>query len=456
MRVRVLFVLFLLLAMPLFAQEDFGDFGLSGSGGDFDDTGFGFSSSSGPAVKISGEAKAELTLFFDDMSSSEKRKIGELGDIFSGSLNFDASGSAAEAVIKLKLVPVFDGSSPIDIDEAYVRAFFGPLTIQGGLRKLSWGKADSFGPLDVINPIDYSDLTKLSDPQSVKIARPLIHASWSLGAFSKLEAVFVPWFEGHRFDTTGRWTPGQITILQAKLPKGGAAIKVEGLYPETNALRYFQAGARFTTTIGSSDFGFQYYYGMLSRPAVSFYLEYPSFDTWVPTVGYNPYQQFGVDFARVIAGFNLRAEAGINMTGDFDGTKKGIENPALVWSLGFDRDLVWGINLNLQGTGKIRLFHGKINSDPYFMIDCEAGTDMTSTRITAKVSRKFLRDELELKTTALWGIEDKDFLIMPAIVWSRNDVSTELAAGFFGGDKSGELGQYRDNAFVRVSLSYTF
>ena len=90
------------------------------------------------------------------------------------------------------------------------------------------------------------------------------------------------------------------------------------------------------------------------------------------------------------------------------------------------------------------------------MEDCEAGTDLSSTRITGIVSRKFLRDELELKLSALWGIEDKDFLAMPAIIWSRNDVSAELSAGFFGGDKEGELGQYTDNNFIRVSLSYSF
>jgi hypothetical protein len=371
-------------------------------------------------------------------------------------LNFTASGGSAQGVINLNLVPDFDGSSPVELDEAYVRAFFGPVTVEGGVRKLTWGKADSFGPLDVVNPLDYRDLTKLSDPQSIKISRPMIRTVWSLGAFSKLEAVFVPWFEGHKFDTSGRWMPGQVKTLQTF-----GIDAVDYLDTRIRTLEYFQAGTRFTTSIGSSDIGFQYYYGRLPRPAVNFYLAayYP-----VPEINYNAYHQIGMDFARVIAGFNLRAEAGANITEDTDGTDGAIENPSLVWSLGFDRNLVWGIKINLQGAGRIRLFQDKLGGYmvvqgvplPPIPTDCEAGSGLSSTRITGIVSRKFFNDEFELKASCLWGIEDKDFLIMPGLIWRRNGAGAELYVGFFGGDREGELGQYHDNGFIRMILSYTF
>ena len=428
---KYLFLILLLAPIILYAQDGFG----------FDEFDFGFS---GASVSIGGEASAELKGFFDDFGSTDRIKNIKPGDIFSGNLTFGASGSAAEGLVSLNLFPVFDGSSPVQIDEAFVRAFFGPFTVTGGLRKLSWGKADSFGPLDVINPIDFSDLSNISDPQGVKISRPLIHADWAFGSFSKLEAVFVPWFQGDTFATSGRWTPSQVKAL---LETG---INVDDYYPETDTLEYAQAGLRFTTSLGASDLGFQYYYGRLPRPAVTLRLS----PTPEPLVNYNNYHQIGVDFAQVIAGFNLRAEAGANITSDLDGDDGTVENPAIVWSLGFDRDLFLGLNLNLQGTGRVRLFHNRIGSSIFQ--DCEAGSDLTSTRITGIISRKFLRDELELKLTGLWGIEDKDFLLMPAIGWSRNDVSVELSAGFFGGDEKGELGQYRDNAFARLSLSYSF
>jgi len=492
-----LFLFFLFVSpLSLEAEEDFG-FGDS-------DFGFGDVSPSSFSIKIGGQVSAEFKAFYNEMDSAENFKNMKLGDIFSGKLSFDAGGSFAQGIIKFNLSPDFGGTSPISIDEAFARAFFGPVTIEAGLRKLSWGRADSFGPLDVINPLDYSDLTKISDPQSIKITRPMIHGILSLGSFTKLEAVFVPWSQGHKFATSGRWAPAQVNELRAAIEQTlnsaidgisqypdlllqdtekqefyylinsiGSSLENEiysgNLYPDTNTLRYAQAGLRLTTSVSSSDFGFQYYFGSIQRPVITGLNPYAFFtpppmakpeltdihgEALTPKISYNYYHQIGVDFARVIAGFNLRAEAGVNLTKDLDGTDGVVENPAIIWSLGFDRDVFAGINLNVQGTGRVRLFHNRLGDDP--LTDCEAGTSMSSTRITGIVSRKFLREELELRTTALWGIEDGDFLIIPAVVWSRNDIKAEISAGFFGGNKNGELGQYRDNSFIKLMMAYSF
>ena len=513
-------ILLIVLIFPLTglaAQEDFG-FGDASDLSSGDSGGFGFGASggrgsgSGLFVKVSGEVSAELTGFYNDFNSAEELKKTTLGDVFLGKLNFSAGGSAAEAVINFNLRPVFDGTSPIEIDEAFVRAFFGPITVEGGLRKITWGKADSFGPLDIVNPLDYQDLTQLSDPRSVKIARPMIRAAWALGSFTKLEAVFLPTFAGHKFASAGRWTPGVFTgaydlmasaienkanvylgiIYMAHFGETGIAAAIaergeyirnemnlwassvnpEDLFPNTKTLKYAQGGLRFTTSLGSNDFGFQYYFGRFLRPAISITIDNgflspknpanpydpntnPVINTNAISIGdYNYYHQIAADFARVAAGFNIRAEAGFNLTKDLKGTDGAVENPAFVWSLGFDRDLFWGINLNLQGNGRLRLMQNKLGSNP--LADCEAGSKISSTRITAIISKKFIRDELELKVSGLWGIEDRDFLIMPSVTWSRNDVSVGASAGFFGGDKNGELGQYKKNSYIRIFLSYEF
>ena len=442
----------------------------------------------GISIKLNGGIDAELKAFFNDFESGDTIKNAKLGDIFQGNLDLSVSSQVADGVLKFKLAPVFDGSfSPITIDEAFARVYFGPVNIEGGLRKLTWGKADSFGPLDIINPLDYSDLSALSDPQSIKLARPLLHISWNMGmgntiSNSKLEAVFVPWFEGHNFADSGRWAPGQITTLPGSVADGIASSytlpeserqrienaleewinsgAISGYYPDTQTLEYAQAGLRFTASMGSSDWGFQYYYGRLARPAVNLSAE-PGFYTGASIdasrinidIAYNPVHQIGLDFARVIGGLNFRAEAGANITSDLDGTNGSIYNPSLFWCIGFDRDVL-GIDFNVQGTGSIRLSHDKIDDNP--MLDTEAGKDMTSSRITLVLSKKFFRDELEIRARGLWGIEDQDFLVMPGILWSRNGVSAELSAGFFGGNKKGELGQYRDNCYIKATLGYRF
>ena len=438
--------LFVLLILPLsmYAQDGFG----------FGDDNFGFSSAPSPSfrVNINGEVSAELTSYLDDFYSGERLRQSSLGDIFSGSLNFEASGSAAQAVINLDLSGSNRAEGPVEINEAYLRAFFGPVTVEGGIRRISWGRADSFGPLDIVNPLDLSDLSRLSNPKSVKISRPMIRFIWNLGSFTRLEGVFLPAFQADRYAITGRWAPSQIRAL-GQIP-GFDQDKLDNLYWDSNnTLEYAQGGLRFTTTINSLDLGFQYYSGRYTRPAMIFLLDI-TIPSYVPDrIAYNHYHHIGFDLAMVLGGFNLRGEFGANLSSDMDGRDGTVENPSLVWSLGFDRDLFWDINLNLQGSGSLMLFHDRIGDQ---FTDIESGRNLSSSRITGIISRTFLRDELDVKLTGLWGIEDKDFLVMPSISWSRNDAAIELAMGFFAGNREGELGQYRSNNFIRTTLSYRF
>ena len=510
---RVLFVCLLLsFSVMLFAQNDFG-FG-------FDDEDSGSSASSGSgaplAVNIGGKVGMAMLGYTDEVSQGFSH-VWRPGRI-DGRLDFSASGSFGEAVINLKINPAgfitqlqgesdskFNGfSNIIALDEAYARAWFGDFEIEAGMRKLTWGKADSLGPLDVINTLDYSELTSLSDVMNIKIANALIHGSYRFGQFSKIETLFVPVFEPWHFASKGRWAPAQMSKLSSSVQQlaastgtyassiddtkkaflrqyaaealSGMAAQIAEAYPDTTTLDYAQAGLRFTTTIGSADIGAQYYYGWLGQPAIDISDFTTSMETVVgaalaqaskrkdvdaalqqivlPKIMYNRYHQIGVDWAQVLLGFNVRAEFAANITDDLEGDDGAVYNPHLAWSFGFDRDLVWGINLNLQANETVKLFYDKISDNP--LLDTEAGTDMTSTRLTAALSKKFLRDELELRAAALWGIEDSDFLIMPAIIWTKDAVQLEVSGGFFGGDEEGQLGQYHDNSFIKVGIKYSF
>jgi hypothetical protein len=88
--------------------------------------------------------------------------------------------------------------------------------------------------------------------------------------------------------------------------------------------------------------------------------------------------------------------------------------------------------------------------------DIEGGTEITTTRVIAILSRKFLRDELECRAALVWDIEDKDFVVMPALIWTKEEIAVSCSGGIFGGEKEGQLGRYRKNNFVKLSLTYTF
>jgi hypothetical protein len=439
---------FVSLSLP--AQDSGFGFGFDGETAE-DRSGGGIPGSMARAVSIGGEVSASLLGYVDDFAEGASHT--RLGDIFSGKLNFAAETSRADAVINLNLRPPAGSpaTAPMAIDEAYLRAYFGSLDLEGGLRKLTWGKADSFGPLDVINPLDNSEMTDPGDVMNLKIARPLIHASYRIGSFSRIEGVFVPTFEPIRLAEEGRWRPIQMAQLD-QLAAAGVPVN----RPDTATFDYAQAGARFTTTIGPADVGVQYWYGRLTKPAVTMTFAPSSPPSLLPSVVslvYNPYHQIGVDWAQVLFGFNVRTELAANITEDLSGDDGTVYNPHLAWSFGFDRDLLWGVNLNIQANETITLLHNKIAGSP---LDVEADAGITSTQIIAALSKKFFRDEIEARAALIWEPEAGDFLITPSLVWTKDAVSVELSGGIFGGNEDGQFGQYRDNGFVKAGIAYTF
>ena len=460
-------------------EPDYGEFPSFGGG-----TFGSLSSGNSPSVSINGDVSAAVIGYFNEMADGASAINTRDMFMFSGKLKFHAQTSFAEAVINLKLVPAL---IPVSIDEAYIGAFFGGFSISAGLKKLAWGKADQMGPLDIINMPDASKLfIEMADSNNlmdVKIATPIIHASYRFGMFSKIEGVFLPSFEitsmavSSAFDTSNpvlaavigvnsltRWMPAQMDDLSALLKNGlyigGNPINFKFMETQTNTLDYTQAGLRFTTTIGSVDIGVQYFYGRMFQPAVKFNAPVTLGEDYMIEFIYNTYHHIGLDYAQVLFGFNVRAEFAANITNDIKGDDGYIYNPSLGWSFGFDRDIFAGFNINFQANGNIRLMNDKVGSSNNFLnpagFDIEAGKSVTSTRLTAMFSYKFMRDELELRTAFVWGIEDSDAAIIPSFIWAREDLRAALSGTFFLGDSGGQLGQYKDNNFLKISIAYVF
>ncbi|MCL2210480.1 MAG: hypothetical protein FWB95_00995 [Treponema sp.] len=432
-----------------------------------------------PPVSLGGEISAGVIGYLNEMSEGAGHINTREMFMLSGKLKFSAQSSFAEGVIKIKLIPAI---IPVSIDEAYIGAFFKGFDISAGLKKVTWGKADQFGPLDIINLPDQSklfiEMADNSNLMDVKVANPVIHASYRFGQFSKVECVFLPSFEVVSMavssaltgdsnpmsalligSTSERWIPEKMKDLAKLIPQSE-----KGLKCETSGLDYAQAGLRYTTSINSIDIGAQYFYGRMFQPAVRVNLNPmdpnnpvgPSIEN--VEILFNKYHQIGLDYAQVLAGFNIRAEVAANITEDLNGDYGYIYNPSIGWSLGFDRDLIFGININLQANGTIRLFDDKVSSANIFdsNFDNEAGASMTSTRITSMLSKKFLRDELELRTAVVWGIDSEDCVIIPSLIWIKDSLRAALSGGFFLGDTEGQLGQYKNNNFLKVSLAYSF
>jgi hypothetical protein len=451
-------------------------------------------------LKTGGEIAGELLVFPRDLSGG-RAGAAEWGNLVSAKLNFDVSSPNAEAALHFNLSPrsILDAGkssnllqTPMIIDELYLRAFLGPLTLETGLRKLAWGRADVQGPLDVTNPLDYTDLTNAGDTMGRKIARPMIRASLPLGSVSRLEGVFIPNFQGHRYSLSreDRWYPrvitdmrrdsmiasliGELARINPALLQYGPMMQnaasginlTQANLPETQGLEYAQGGLRFTSTLGQADIGVQYYSGYLFRPAFTMggvenlvtTAQNPAavpaaIAGLSPRFAYNRYHQIGADYTQVLFGFSFRAELAASITGDIAGDDGEVYNPSLGWSAGFDRDF-FGFTLFAEADETIRLFNSKVGGSA--ALDTEAGMSLTSTAITTRISRNFFQDKLELKISLLWNIEAGDIYLMPSAAYVMGDLRAELSGGVFAGKDGGELSQYRDNGYIKTVLKYSF
>ena len=481
------------------------------------DFGFGAQAADGaadvkPALGAGGSLSFSLLAFPSKLADGNFSDSGFLPE---GRLTVEASGSGVDATIGLRLDRSILETRPASLlDEARLRLFLGKTTVEGGLMRVSWGRADSLSVLDVVNPRNLSDLT-LRDENERKIAVPMLRLTESLGERASVELIYLPWFEGDRIATSGPWAPPKLaagkaaleTAMAAQLytsykaslwsavfaPAYAQAMTATGnnsaasyaaaaaaadaqvaavdaslsakaaneaataladpfLSPDTRGLDYSQAGLRIATGSGGVDLGFQYFYGYLTTPAYDMNPASIAAAGGKIPVSWNRYHQVGADMAMVLAGFNIRLEAGANLTEDMSGDDPLVYNPAFVWAAGFDRSLFAGINLNLQAMGKVRMFHDKITS----ALDVESGSDITTTQVAALLLRSFERETVKLELLGLLGAEKLDYMIEPGIVLTAGDAEIALRGRYFGGDTAGDLGQYHDSSYVKLSATYKF
>lgn len=210
-------------------DDDLGSFGFSDDASSGDDFGFSANTTDTSAfsIKVGGGLYTGFPIFFNDFKSIQDTRLGSL---FWGTLHVKATAPVTEAYFGVSLNErtlglnlgddsiVFPAKPQIPgfIDEAYAQLMIGPVVFGGGIKKITWGKADALSVLDIVNPQDLSN-PSVSDITKMKRARPMLYLSSYLPYDMKIEAVFLPVFEGHYLPMGGRWKPAQLDDQQALL-----------------------------------------------------------------------------------------------------------------------------------------------------------------------------------------------------------------------------------------------
>ncbi len=374
---------------------------------------------------------------------------------------------------------------------------------------------------DFLTP-DYID-RRIAEP----MIRAIYNVPKDVGPFtsSKFEFVWTPFMTADRYASDGRWIPTQVRNLEKTLTKYGtdaigetvknleeartklSAVTVaheketdeskknqyenkmnqlseeisdlnalylaqlnnstslaDNLYPDLYQLKYMQAGARFTTTTGSWDWGISYYFGRDKRAS----FDYAKMASYVPEylqgtvkesdkfIDYDFLQVFGIEAAKTIGAYNFRAEAAYNLTSDIAGDDPDVHNNSVAWVFGFDRDLpISELNINIQNQGKYVINHHKIEDSS----DTESGTYATDNKLVLNISDNLAHNKLKPEISAIYSFEHFDLIIMPKITWYVADGLELSARGFYMKnfvENRKEFGDWTENSFVQLGAKYTF
>lgn len=501
------------------AQDmDFGDDFGSDFGGDFGDTASS-SSFAATALSVNGEAQVNFRAYVDDEGTSglpidewntwvdPKGKLG---------LNYSNDSVSADVKFALSKDIITDYKADI-IDELTLEAYLGNFVIQAGKMKVVWGKGDKLHVIDNFNANDYKDFL-IPDYIDRRISEPMVRVLYNApndaGPFTsnRFEFIWTPFMTADRYAASGRWVPTQVKGLEKSLKDiattsisstvealeetklslatapsqekqeklkqlnalylsqlNNSSSLADNLYPDLYQLKYMQAGARFTTTTGSWDWGLSYYFGRDKR--ASFDYENIVHGTYVEKylkgtageddkfIDYDFLQVFGVEAAKTFGAYNFRAEAAYNLTQDVAGDNPRIHNNSVAWVFGFDRDLpISELNFNLQTQGKYIINHDEID-DSKNSIDTEKSTYKTDNKLVLNISDNLAHGKLKPEVSAIYGFEHFDLIIMPKVTWYVSDGLEFSASGMYMQsfiESRSEFGNWHNNSFVQIAAKYTF
>jgi len=426
-------------------------------------------------LEITGQADLPFRLSVNDL---DDKSAWQENSTFNLGLNYTTD--KADFVASLNLDKSVLSKYPEDLfDQLYTTYYINDsFDFSLGFQKVIWGKGDKLHVLDLVNPTDLTDFYN-KDYLDQKLSQFLAKLDVAVGMNSKAEFVFVPTFTADRVATEGPWATTKAVYLKSLATKavgntaasayvsagGGVAgtlamSQVADQYSEisdftenTNSLKYSQAATRFTTSIAGQDLGFIYYYGHLRQPTV--YATSTTLTVDTLKMQYDRVQVFGLEYGSVLAGFNLRGEAGYFMTDDFDGSDPNVANPSFQFLAGFDRGLpLHNLNINIQDMGKLTLMTNDLN---VMDVDYNKDDEYLNNYLVTKISDTFNHEKVKPEVVTFLETRDWDGFVRPKVEWEINgNYSLSMAATFYFGDEDTDFGQFDKNDFVELKAIYRF
>jgi hypothetical protein len=343
--------------------------------------------------------------------------------------------------------------SDLDLWEANIQMSFGPVDLLFGQHAIRWGKSDELNPTDNFTPEDFRELINL-DRAERKIPVPMAQMKIYWPEFT-YEAIWQPYFtpnEGAAKESD--WYFPAIRIFE----ENGFVLDVNEP-PKTIRSNVFAHRLQYRGPI--IDLGISYAYHYNQTPALHIVPpkfvpgQFPPIPLGPPRLrlDYHRVNSIGFEFETVIGGLGLRGEAvytkgeplQLSPFGRFDRDKVRRKDTS-TFVIGADYTFDHDVYLNLQYSGK-NIFHQT----------ADLLVQKYEHQVVWNVSRKFMRDRLELSFSGRYAFNPEGFFITPEIWYRVNNYMTcRLWVNVFGGDDTALFGTYNGNDQVGLEVKIRF
>jgi hypothetical protein len=277
--------------------------------------------------KDEGVDASELKSGYAELSLQARARAGSWGDAY-GELRVRSGLEWGERFTEL------------DLREAYVNLFLGPVDVRVGQQIVAWGRADGFNPTDNLTPRNMNVRSANEDDR--RVANMAVRGWLNLQPV-RLELVWVPFFEPSRFPNFA--LPGPLNMVAPN-------------YPDQNITKGIGA-ARLNLETAAFEGSLSYLVGHATFPGlrlheVSVGIPPPMPPTVDIQVGFSAYrhQVAGFDFATTVGDWlGLRGEVAYQLPFDWE-TRNDVPLPNLAYVLGVDGEPVTNVSIVAQYVGR--------------------------------------------------------------------------------------------------------
>ena len=220
----------------------------------------------------------------------------------------------------------------VDVREAYVNGYFGPLDVRIGQQIIVWGRADAFNPTNNVTPLDLRVHSPVEDDR--RQGNLAVRANLNFSPI-RLEGVWVPLYRPSEIPVE---PPQYVNLSETDFPR-----------PD---IKNGSEGARVHLELPAFEMSVSYLYGFAPLPGLNYSRTVLGTPDLVH-VARKPYEQhvIGFDFSTAIGDLmGLRAEAALREPLHYE-SRVYAPNPDLQYVLGIDHAF-GSVNVIAQYMGK--------------------------------------------------------------------------------------------------------